>query len=114
MVGLRLKTYDRYINSLSPQLAECMTKSLSYLKFFAVSSSFLPVPKSMKLWSALKGQENPDEMLKSFGKIGTIVEAMLWNREKFGYDIFFGWTELDRSAAEFVQLLEQYHRAAGG
>ncbi|MBU6187648.1 MAG: DUF2982 domain-containing protein [Cyanobacteria bacterium REEB444] len=112
MVGLRLKTYDRYINNLSPQLAEFMTKSLPYLRFLAVST--LPISTSMKVWSALEGHGNPAETLRSFGKIGTIVEAMLWNREEYGYDILFAWSDLDRSAADFVQLLDQYRRASEG
>jgi len=68
----------------------------------------------MKVWSALEGHGNPAETLRSFGKIGTIVEAMLWNREEYGYDILFGWGDLDRSAADFVQLLDQYRRASEG
>lgn len=112
MVGLRLKTYDRYVNNLPLQLAENMKKFLPYLKFFAVSSSFMPVPKSVKLWSALEGRGNPAEALRSFGKVGTIVESMLWSREKYGYDILLVSYDLDRSAVKFVQLLEQYRQAA--
>lgn len=126
-VGLRLQTYDQYINNCPPQaaefittflphlkFAEFITKFLPYLKFLAVTASFVPTPTSVKLWSALEGRENPAKILKSFGKVGTMVQGMLWSRENCGYDILFFWTDLDRSAAEFVQLLEQYRRVARG
>jgi hypothetical protein len=56
----------------------------------------------------LKGEEDPGDLAKSFGKVGTLVESMLWSRQKFGYDVLWGWSDLDRSANDFAKLLDQY------
>jgi hypothetical protein len=113
LVGVRLKTYDRYIASVSPEMADFFRKSLPAMKVIARATSFLDVPDAVKLWSTLAGKEDPADVLKSFGKTGTFVEALLWNRTHYEYDLLWGWSDIDRSAHEFAGLLEQYRVASG-
>jgi hypothetical protein len=111
MIGLRLITYDNYINSMSPELIDYFIKIMPSLKLVALGTSLLDFPNSLKLWSVLENRPNPVEALRSFGKVGNLVEVLLWNRKSFGYDICLAWSELDRPASEFISLLEQFHTA---
>ena len=97
MVGIRLITYDNYIKNTSPELAESTNKKLPYLKVLAFGTSLL---------GSSAGN------MKSLGQVGNLVELMLWNRQNCGYDIYFSWMDIDRSVSDFVQLLEQFHRAS--
>jgi hypothetical protein len=109
MVGIRLKSYDRYLNDMSPELAKFAMRGLRAMKLFARGASMVKVHGGVGLW--LAGAQRP---LKSFGKVGSLAEAMMWSREQFGYDVAFAWGDLDRSPEEFVALLEDYRRRACG
>ena len=108
MVGIRLKTYDHYLDRMSPSLAEFMTKSLPYMKLLTRATSLLDVPAAVTVWTKLKGQGDLEETLASFGKVGSLAQALLWTREQFGYDLVLSWVEIDRPAAKFAALLEGY------
>jgi len=107
MVGIRLKNYDRYLSEMSPSLAAGMTKRLPYLKLMVRATSFIDAPTSIAVWSKLEGH-NVSGGLDSFGKVGDLVEALLWSRNNYGYDLALGWAELDRSATSFATLLNNY------
>jgi hypothetical protein len=107
-VGFRLSSYDQYIESMSPELSSFMRKSMPYLKLIARAAALLPVPQAIALWSKLKGETDLPEALKALGKIGSLVEALMWSRQQFGYDILIGWSDRDRSAPKFLELLEEY------
>ncbi len=111
MVGIRLNTYDRYLGEMSPSLAEFVTRHLPYLKLLARATSLLAVPASLGLWSKLQGHDLSED-LRNFGAIGNLAESLLWSRSRYGYDIALSWAELDRSAEDFVALLEGYRTAA--
>ena len=111
MVGIRLKSYDRYLGRMSPSLAEFTIKNLPYLKLLARATSLLDVPTSVDVWSKLEGHDVSGG-LKSFGKVGDLAEALLWARNQYGYDLALSWAELDRSATDFVALLEEYRASA--
>jgi hypothetical protein len=111
MVGIRLKTYDRYLGEMSPALAEFVTRHLPYLKWLARATSLLAVPASTRVWSKLEGHDVSED-LRSFGATGNLAESLLWSRSRYGYDIVLSWAELDRSAEDFVALLEGYRTAA--
>ena len=111
MVGIRLKSYDRYLDRMSPSLAAFMTKNLPYLKLLSRATSLLDVPTSVAVWSRLEGHD-ASESLESFGKVGGLAQALLWSRDKYGYDLALSWAEIDRPATDFVALLEGYRASA--
>lgn len=111
MVGIRLKSYDRYLERMSPSLAEFTIKNLPYVKLLARATYLLDVPTSVDVWSKLEGHDVSGG-LKSFGKVGDLAEALLWARNQYGYDIALSWVELDRSATDFVALLDEYRASA--
>jgi hypothetical protein len=107
IVGIRLNSYDSYLDRMSPSLADFMTKNLPYLKLMVGAISLLEIPESVSIWSKLKGSD-ASKVLSSFGKVGNLAQALLWTRNHYGYDIAFSWTEIDRPAADFVTLLNKY------
>ncbi|MFZ0744254.1 MAG: STM3941 family protein [Terracidiphilus sp.] len=113
LVGVRLKTYDNYIAGMSSDMADSFRKGMPALKAISRAASLLEMPYGsvIKVWSAFTGKDEPADVLKSFGKVGTYVEAMLWSREHYGYDVVWGWADRDRSAPEFAKLLEKYRAA---
>jgi hypothetical protein len=112
MPGIRLKSYDRYLENMSPELAKCIAKGLPYLRWLARLTSILDVPTTLTLWSKLEGRTDPAQGLKEFGKVGDYAEALLWNRNTFGYDVLFAWADCDRPAEDFAHLLRQYWQRA--
>ena len=107
MVGIRLSSYDRYLNEMSPDLAAFFIQSLPYLKLLTRATSLLDAPTAIVLWSKLESAD-VSEALKSFGKVGTLAEALMWARTNYGYDLMLSWADLDRSATKFAALLEEY------
>lgn len=112
MVGIRLNSYDRFLNEMSPQLAEFITKRLPYLKLILRATSLLDVPLVITLWSRLEGIDAMGS-LRSFGKVGNLAEALLWARKHFGYDLTLAWAELDRPARKFGDMLEECRCSCG-
>ncbi len=110
MVGIRLRSYDRYLNDMSPELAEFYVKSLPYLKLVSRATSLLEAPAAIALWSKLEGTDM-SEALKGFGNVGNLAEALMWARANFGYDLVLSWADLDRPAEKFIALLEEYRNA---
>jgi len=108
MVGIRLSNYDAYVRSMSPEMTQFLQKSLPYMKLLARGASMLSVPDATKLWSKLEGNPDPKDALKAFGKVGSFVETLMWSREQYGYDILLAWSDRDRSASEFADLLRAY------
>jgi hypothetical protein len=90
-VGIRLRSYDRYLNDMSPELAEFSVKRLPYLKLVSRAACLLGAP--------------------SFGNVGTLAEALMWSRANLGYDLVLPWADLDRPAEKFIDLLEGYRNA---
>ena len=108
MIGLRLRTYDNLIDSMSPELIDY---SVKVTKRAAFGASILCVPNAIKLWSTLENRPNTIEAQKSCEKVRKVVEVLLWNRKNFGYDICLAWSDIDRPASKFITLLEQFHNA---
>jgi Protein of unknown function (DUF2982) len=107
LVGIRLKSYDRYLETMTPSLAEFTTKNLAYSKVIARTTSLLDVPTSVAVWSKLLGHDLSGA-LESFGKVGDLAQALLWSRNQYGYDLLLSWAEVDRPVPDFVELLERY------
>jgi hypothetical protein len=107
MVGVRLRSYDRYLNGMPAELAEFMMKSLRGMKLLARGASMVHLHGGVGLWLAAEQRG-----LKSFGKVGSLGECMMWSRQQYGYDLGLSWADLDRSPNKFVTLLEEYRRRA--
>jgi hypothetical protein len=103
MVGIRLRSYDRYLDEMPPDVAASAIQGLWYLKLMAKGALSLDAPGGAGVWAKAQGKS-----LESFGKVGNLAQALLWARETCGYDLAFAWSELDRPANKFLGLLEEY------
>lgn len=112
LIGVRLETYDNYLANLSPQMAGALTKMIPLMRVAASGVAMLPGSQLLTLWSRLDGVADPEEGLKSFGKVGDLAGWLMASRKMLGYDLTFAWADFDRPADELVQVLEQYRAAA--
>jgi hypothetical protein len=97
MAAIRLKRYDGYLSSLTPEGAAQAARGGWIMKASAIAVGHLV-------------QENS---LLDFAERRGLAESMAWNRENFGFDIGFSWGQLDRSKDEFVVLLQGYIQRYG-
>jgi len=111
MVGIRLRSYDRYLNEMSPEVARLFAKSLPYMKFAARATSLLDTPAAIALWSKRDGAD-PSGTLASFSTVGNLAEGLVWARTNYGYELLLSWADIDRPPAKFVTLLEEYRSRA--
>lgn len=109
-VGIRLKHYAPYLNSICPRLSTQLLLSQRALLYLGAQQK-------------ARHHQFEDLVLDSTpyvdaeGKQYTGLQAMLANRMQyqrdfFGYDIFISEQDLDRSAEEFVGLARRYLAAA--
>ncbi|MBW5416753.1 DUF2982 domain-containing protein [Vibrio cholerae] len=109
-VGIRLKHYAPYLNSICPRLSTQLLLSQRALLYLGAQQK-------------ARHHQFEDLVLDSTpyvdaeGKQYTGLQAMLANRMQyqrdfFGYDIFISEQDLDRCAEEFVGLARRYLAAA--
>ena len=95
LAGVRLRSYERYLNSMSPELVGQLQQPMKFLRVFAR----LTIVRFAR-------------PIGRYRDVQSLADALAFNRRLCGYDIAFGWVERDRSAKKFVELLEQYRAAA--
>jgi len=109
-VGIRLKEYSPYLESICPRICTQILLEQRALLYLGVKQ-------------AGKAQEFEDMVLDSHdyttskGETVTGLSAMLANRMRYqraywGYDIFIAEADLDRSLEEFVGLTRRFLAAA--
>jgi hypothetical protein len=109
-VGVRLKSYDNYLASVTPEMANFFRKGLPVMKLVARATSLVDLPggAATKVVTTLIGTEDTSDVLKSVASIESYTDSLAWNRKHFGYDLLWGWSDRDRSAKKFAALLEEY------
>jgi hypothetical protein len=113
LLGMRLKTYDGYLNGMSAELAGTITRALPYVRVAGTVLGKLDPGAALGLWSRFQGHADPASAVAAMGKVGDLAGMLLWCRNTFGYDILFGWADTDRPMPELAALLERYRSAAG-
>lgn len=94
MPALKLRSYRRTLESLTPDGIAFMARGLKFLR--VVSSSL-----------TLVGSKDRSS---GFGAASQVATFFKWNRDKCGYEISFSPFQLDRSPERFVDLLLEYQR----
>jgi hypothetical protein len=104
MAGIRLHSYDRYLEQMPPALAAQAERSARFMKPVAVATAIIAGGQS-------RG------MLMEYSRTHDRASRLAWQRDHFGYDVVLGWSELDRPARDFVALLHEhitlYHGRSG-
>ena len=126
MVGIRLKSYDHYLEAMPHALMEYMLYERPYegsLFFSWVIRRLRPTPHCRRVFSrnpALLVDQTPPTLWSGFaglaipagfdglGSVGLMVQTLLFSRLSTGYDLMLPRSEIDRSVAEFVAILEGY------
>jgi hypothetical protein len=111
-VGFRFTTPDAWNAGSSPGLAPYSARNLPSMRAVAGTAALLPTARLGALTPG-GGGGHEKGYLADFARSTTIVEAMAASRKHFGVDTALGPSELDRSAAEFVELVRRYQDAAG-
>jgi hypothetical protein len=113
LLGLRLSSYDYYLNNLSPLVAHDLNRSTAFNKklyrLIGKGSSW-DSHEARSLWSRLAGIDDLGGTLKELGDIGALAEILLISRQAWGYDLLFAWYDLDRPAEEMAGLMEAYRQ----
>jgi hypothetical protein len=97
LVGIRLRSYDGYLTSLTPEGRRDADRLIRFMKPFA----------------HLLRQEEPS--VGGFAdEARDLASVLAWSRRQFGYDFGISPAFLDRSPELFVELLERYRQASAG
>jgi hypothetical protein len=110
MVGIKLKSYQPLLSSISPRLITNMLMEQRPLLLYGLGVEYQQ--------QCSTGNCYADDLLESDrfkdadGLIYTGMQAMLANRmqklrQRLGFDLYIAGSELDRSEHAFVQLLQQ-------
>lgn len=135
IVGIRLKNYDRYLETMSPALMTYMIYERPYeggLFFSWILMRFRLTPLGRRVFSrnpALLVGQTPPTLWSGFagldipagfdrlGTLGFMVQTLLFSRLSTGYDLTIPSSEIDCPPKELVAILESYltgqHRASG-
>ncbi len=115
MIGIRIQDYDEFLANASPRLMNNILMEQRSLLIQAFKDQFREGTKSINDYADYLVEDTnftSENGQKYTGLQAMFANRMLRMREGFGYDLFIGTTELDRSADEFVQLLKECKSAA--
>ena len=100
LLGIRLKSYDRYLASVPPvQRVEMERGLLWFLKPLALVASVF----------------GDSGLLQSFSSdVSSLETGLRWSREQTGWDYTFSPVWLDRPTEQFVAFVERYRRLVAG
>jgi hypothetical protein len=102
-VALRLRSYERYVSSMSPELADFVTRSMPLMRAARMMIAPFARPGEGVLAPPVESNvANP------------VTESLAMARRMTGYDILLAWSDIDRPAKELAALLEHYRRTAVG
>lgn len=113
MVGLRLYSYDRYLNNLSPLVAQEFNRISGLNKMvhrLLGKESSWDAQEAGRLWSRLARTNDPAGTLRELGDLGDVAETLLSSRQVWGHDLLFAWYDLDRPTTKMAGLMEAYRQ----
>ncbi|MBU2898119.1 DUF2982 domain-containing protein [Vibrio hepatarius] len=109
-VGIRLKHYSPYLNSICPRIATDILLNQRALLYIGMKQSILnahfeDIVLDSKPYRNKQGKEYR-------GLQAMLANRMNYQRSYFDYDIFISAQDLDRTAEEFVGLARRYIASA--
>jgi Protein of unknown function (DUF2982) len=110
-VGIRLKSYKPYLDSMPSQLTAYMLKVNRFVRIMAGATAVTSVMTDMSSLANIQSELSDigdQKTLASFTECQNLVKMMLWQRKRYGYDIALGWADRDRPAPAFATLLQSY------
>ncbi|MFC3022853.1 DUF2982 domain-containing protein [Vibrio zhugei] len=108
-VGIRLKHYPPYLQSICPRIASDILMDQRSLLYLGVKRH----PQYALEDILLDSEPYYDEHGHRYaGLMGMLANRMRYQREFHGYDVYVSASDLDRSPEEFVGLARRYLAAA--
>ncbi|KJY84911.1 hypothetical protein TW81_02675 [Vibrio galatheae] len=109
-VGIKLKDYSPYLNSICPRIATEILLSQRALLYLGArqhqqGAQFEDIVLDSKVFTTPEGK-------RFKGLQAMLANRMKYQRQYFDYDIFISSQDLDRDADEFVGLARRYLAAA--
>ena len=109
-IGIKLKHYSPYLDSICPRIATEILLSQRALLYLGAKQSqqgtqFEDIVLDSKPYKNTQGEQYS-------GLQAMLANRMRYQRSYFDYDIFISAHDLDRSAEEFVGLARRYLAAA--
>lgn len=100
LLGIRLRSYDRYLASVPPvQRVEMQRGMIWFLKPIGLLTSMFG---------------NSGLMQSFVSDVSSLETALRWSREQSGWDYTFSPVWLDRPTEQFVAFVERYRRLVAG
>lgn len=102
MVGVRLKTREKYLNSV-PEAGKNRVGT-------KLAAGFVSVLGAVTSLGSQSGRASARTVGNAPPPSGTenIVTLLDWNKSHYGYDLAFSWADMDRSAEAFAEMLRSY------
>ncbi len=109
-VGIKLKNYSPYLDSICPRIATDILLSQRALLYLGACQKQQQTKFEDMVLDSTQYRENKNKSYS--GLMAMLANRMTYQRQYFDYDIFISANDLDRSAEEFVGLARRYLAAA--
>ena len=109
-IGIRLKSYAPYLDSICPRLASDILMNQRALLYLGAQQHRKPLAFEDIILDSEPFVDDTGTVYK--GLLAMLANRMRYQREFFGYDVFISAADLDRSEEEFVGLTRRYLAAA--
>ncbi|WPC72347.1 DUF2982 domain-containing protein [Vibrio porteresiae] len=109
-IGIRLKQYEPYLDSICPRLASDILMSQRALLYLGAKQHPMGAQFEDIILDALPYEGKHGKRYS--GLAAMLANRMHYQREFHGYDIFISTADLDREAEDFVGLARRYLAAA--
>jgi hypothetical protein len=118
-VGVLLRSYDRYLASLSPEMLADHKRSLPRRKL-AMRATVQAIAALRVLrrttpadaWVEVFAPGPSTAPLTTFEQVRKVEDLLRWSRDADGYDVLLPWNVLDRPTGQFVDFLLAYQQHA--
>ena len=109
-IGIRIKHYEPYLDSICPRLASDILMSQRALLYLGAKQHPMSVQFEDIILDGLPYQATNGKQYS--GLTAMLANRMRYQREFHGYDIYISTADLDRDAEDFVGLARRYLAAA--
>lgn len=109
-IGIRLKNYSPFLNSICPRIAREMLLNQRALLYLGAKQQPSPMNFEDIVLDSTPYKDQQGDVYT--GLMAMLANRMGYQREYYGFDVYIAEADLDRDASEFVGLARRYLAAA--
>lgn len=109
-IGIRLKNYSPFLNSICPRIAREMLLNQRALLYLGAKQQPSPMNFEDIVLDSTPYKDRQGDVYT--GLMAMLANRMGYQREYYGFDVYISEADLDRDASEFVGLARRYLAAA--